>query len=549
MADWDKTYYTMLKYGFTDKSGRHIQADQGTTLDSRQVGVTLSALQTFGSMDYDMFYATYFNELTLIDLEVTHIDYDDTYGYHHTYDIDEIAFSKQANNPYGDYVLKYEGQEVTRIPFAGTTAPLGETVIEGIVTHVGCSVSFNPVCYEYQIPGGSRVKACVLACSDNISEYRKHEYPPSAAFDYEYAVSDSIDLFSAIFDAQLKGNYWDPEGNAGTPSEPGGGMGDYRRPDQEIGIPGLPEVSAALTGFIGIYEVTATEVQDLAADLWTSNFWQTIIKNFNDPFNNIISLSLIPYDAFVGEMEQIIVGNFRSTAAGRKLITTFYELDCGIIDINEYYGTYADYTLTEIQLYLPFCGVIKLDPSECTNGKVRVVYHFDIFSGAALAFVQTITNGSWHVLYQMEGNIKSELPINARNYMGVYVGIAKGGLAMAQSAMTGNFFGAANAAVDIMANAKPSYQKAGSAGGTFAMLGILYPYLIFSTPNITVPDNFKNLKGYVSNQKVKIGNQHGYLSASVTNDDLVDFTRATSEEKHMITSLLGEGIRIERQVQ
>lgn len=541
MGKWDNAYYTLLRYGFTDKSGRNIQADQSVNIDGRQLGISCSNLQTFGAMSYDMFYATYFNELTLIKLEVTHIDYDDSYGAHHTYDIDEIAFSKEANNPYGDYVLKYQNQEVTRIPFAGTVASLGVTVIQGIELHIENYVSFNLVCYEYQIPGGELVKCAVLSCSDNISDYMKENYPPCAAFEYEYAVSDSIDLFSAIFDAQLKGQYWDPEGNAGKPTGAGGGQGDYRRPDQQIGIPSLPSVSAVDTGFIGIYNVTATEIQDLAADLWTTNFFDSIIKNFRAPLDNIISLALVPFDGFTGELAQIMVGNFESHAAGLKLTTTFYELDCGIININEYYGTYADYVHTKIQLYLPLCGVITINPDDCMDGKIRVVYHFDIFSGDVIAFVQTITKGSWHVLYTADGNIKAELPINGQNYLSVYTNAARSVL----GSLTTNPVQLANNAINAVETIKPEYQRAGNISGTAGLMAVPYPYLIFSTPQMTVPDNFKALKGYISNLKTKISDATGYIQCSTDNVDMTGFDGATNEEVEMIKSLLAEGIYIE----
>lgn len=544
---WDEVYWTMLRYGFKDKNGDVYQADQAATVDNvRYLGLTSTMLKKFPPMLYDLYYATGFNDLPILDLEVTHIDYDDYYGYHHTYDIDQICFYKEANNPYGHFSFYYQGTKIPGLePGAGTVAPLGITRIQGIEFHLDNFITISPVAWEMYIPGsgGQYRKGVSLSFNDNISEFMKNEYASCAPFDYEYFPSDQMDLFSAIFDAQLQGVYWDPEGNAGTPSESGGGLGDYRRPDEEIGIPSLPSVSAADTGFIGIYQVTAAEIQDLAADLWTSDFWQTIIKNFQDPFDNIISLSMIPYDGLTGDLTQIIVGNYKSSAAGQKLATTFFEVDCGIINVNEYYGTYADYVLTDIQLYLPFCGIIQINPDDCMDGKIRVVYHFDIFSGAALAYVQTIVHGSWHILYQVEGNIKSELPINARNYMGVYVAIAKGGLGMLQGAMSGNPFAVASAGVDMIANAKPSYSRSGSVGGTSAMLGVLYPYLIFSTPQIQVPDNFRTLKGYISNQKIRIGDIIGYISADVTSNDIENIN-CTIEEQKMIIDLLSAGIRI-----
>lgn len=585
MADptsFDNAYYTILTYGFKDKYGRVYQGDQAATIQpgNRYVGISNNYIPGFTVTDYNLYYTTYYNE-KILELEVTHAEWVGLDGQEHSIDCDEIYFEKQANNPYGNLVFYYQGTEQTRIG-AGTVAALGVTVVEGIEVHLNNYVSISPVCFDEIIPGAGTRKMVTLSFNDNISDYMKETYPASAAFEYEYAVAFSSEIITAILDAQLKGQYWDPEGNAGKPTDAGGGQGDYRRPDQEVGIPSLPSVSAVDTGFIGIYNVTAAEIQDLAADLWTTNFFDSIIKNFRAPLDNIISLALVPFDGFTGDLAQIMVGNFESSAAGLKLSTTFYELDCGIVDINEYYGTYADYIHTKIQLYLPLCGVIAINPDDCMDGKIRVVYHFDVFSGDVIAFVQTITKGAWHVLYTADGNIKAELPINGQNYLSVYTNaarsilgaagsIASGGIssltnvmpqgtkkkpmpsasAMAHyrggqaNAAFGAVTGVAENAINAIDTIKPEYQRAGNISGTAGLMAIPYPYLIFSTPQMAVPDNFKALKGYISNLKTKISDATGYIQCSTDNVDMTGFDGATNEEVEMIKSLLAEGIYIE----
>ena len=60
-----------------------------------------------------------------------------------------------------------------------------------------------------------------------------------------------------------------------------------------------------------------------------------------------------------------------------------------------------------------------------------------------------------------------------------------------------------------------------------------------------VPDNFKALKGYISNLKTKIGDATGYIQCSTDNVDMTGFVNATNEELEMIKSLLADGIYIE----
>ena len=130
-TNFEQTYYTILMYGFKDKNGTVYQGDQAAIIQpgNRYVGVTSDALSGFPLIDYNSYYQFYFNE-KILDLEVTHAEWVGLDGIEHSIDCDEIYFEKEANNPYGNFVLKYQGQEQTRFG-AGTVADLGITVVEG----------------------------------------------------------------------------------------------------------------------------------------------------------------------------------------------------------------------------------------------------------------------------------------------------------------------------------------------------------------------------------------------------------------------------------
>ena len=76
------------------------------------------------------------------------------------------------------------------------------------------------------------------------------------------------------------------------------------------------------------------------------------------------------------------------------------------------------------------------------------------------------------------------------------------------------------AAASQLMNTKPEYKRSGNVSSTAGMLGTQYPYLIFTTPQYIMAENFREVKGYTSNLKVRVGDQNGYLQATADNSEL-----------------------------
>lgn len=316
----------------------------------------------------------------------------------------------------------------------------------------------------------------------------------------------------------------------------GGGGGTYSRPDETIGIPALPSINLADLGICSIYHVTPTECANFSNYLWTpGGFFDDIIKNMASPMENVISLQLVPSIPFNETSAEILIGNTDSGVVGHKLFTTFYEIDCGSINVTEYYNNFADYD-TQIQIYLPFIGIRDIHVNDCMDGYIKVVYHVDVFSGSCVAFIQTqVKNGAWHVIATYNGSISCSIPLSGANYMGVFNGVlgAVGGV------MSGNLVGATSS----LMNAKPEYQRSGNIGSMNGILGIRYPYLIFSTPQIFTASTFRQNRGYMSNLSGKLSSFSGFVSCDPDKLDLTGLN-LMDEEMEMLYSILSEGIYI-----
>ena len=315
----------------------------------------------------------------------------------------------------------------------------------------------------------------------------------------------------------------------------GGGGGDYARYDETVAIPSLPSTSITDLGVSNLYHVTPQQLRDFSAYLWTDNFYQTILKNFDSPMDNIISLNMIPELGFNEASTEIVIGNASSGCQGKKLNTNFYQLDFGSINVNEYYKNFADYD-TKIEIYLPYIGIRDVPVDSCMSGYIKVVYHVDAFSGSCVAFLQTqVGKGSWHVISTFNGNIASSIPLSGANFIGMYQGM----IGAIGSAVSMNPVGMASS----LMNARPSYQRTGNIGAMVGAMSIRYPYLIFTTPQVFTARSFKENKGYVSNLSGLLKNFSGFLQCDPDTLDLTELVML-EEERNMLYQDLTTGIYI-----
>lgn len=348
-------------------------------------------------------------------------------------------------------------------------------------------------------------------------------------------VGGVIDYIDELFE----GNYSTNEGQIAPTGGTGGGGGTFYRPTYGIGIPSLPSVSVCDTGMVSVYSVTTAQLQQLGNYLWDDNFFNQIVKLFQSPMDNIITLQSVPIvsGALRGTASNIIIGNVDTNIASTlKLSTTYYEVNCGTINVPEIYKSFADYNgYVLIDLVLPYIGVVRINPDDIVNGRINVVYHVDVFSGACVAFVNCYTNGVWTVLSEHSGNVTAQFPITGSNFASVYIGAINS----IGASISGNTIGAFNSAM----NMKPSYARSGGVTSSSGIMGIQRPYLIFSSPKYIIAENFRDIKGYTSNLKVTVGNCTGFLKATVDNTDLegIDCTR---DELEMIRNALSQGIYI-----
>lgn len=361
----------------------------------------------------------------------------------------------------------------------------------------------------------------------------------------------------------------DPFGPGGTSGQ-GGGGGDFDGTSVPIDIPPLPAISASNSGFITLFNPSLSQLRELSEYMWSDlydiNGWK---KLFADPMDAILGLSILPVTIPPGGTQEVKVGNISTGIEMTVAYDQFVELDCGSIDVNEYWGAYLDYEpYTHAQIYLPYIGTHPISVDDIMGKTVRVVYHVDIMTGACCCFIKCGDS----VLYTFNGQCSIPVPVTSSDYTSVINGlisiaasaatlVATGG-ATAPMIAAGAAAGATKTAVaqgrhaqntrnmadisegtNIASNAvnqmKPQIAKSGPLSGGGGMLSGQTPYLILTRPRQALPKDQNAFMGYPSLVTVQLAELSGYTEVSSIHLENIP---ATSSELSEIEGLLKGGV-------
>lgn len=343
-----------------------------------------------------------------------------------------------------------------------------------------------------------------------------------------------------IFPSEISTDPFEPGGE--TPQTPGGtgGTGDFDGSSTDIGIPDAPSISAASTRFISLFNPSLSQLNDLASFMWSDLFdIDTFKKLFADPMQTILGLSVIPGPIPSAGASEVKVGNISTGVTMNKAAQQYITIDCGSLNVNEYWGAYLDYDpYTKCEIYLPYIGTHAIAADDIMGKTVRVVYRVDILSGACIAYIKC--GGS--VLYQFAGQCAASIPITGNDWTNVINGAVSVAASIGSLVATGGASAPlaansiANAAVNQM---KPSVEKSGSLSGAAGIMGIQQPYLIITRPRQALPYKQNTYSGYPSLYSVNLSELTGYTEIEKIH---LEGIPATEKELVEIDTLLKGGV-------
>ena len=334
----------------------------------------------------------------------------------------------------------------------------------------------------------------------------------------------------------------DPYSQGGTSKGGEGGNGTFDGSSTPVDIPALPSLGAIDAGFITLFNPSLSQLNALAAYMWdpVSFDVDTWSKLFADPMDAILGLNIVPVSPPTGGSAAVKVGNISTNISMPKVSNQYVELDCGTLEVKEYWGAYLDYSpYTKCELFLPYIGVRPIDIDDVMKKNVTIKYHVDVLSGACVAYVKCGDT----VLYSFIGQCSSAIPTSGRDY----TNMVNGALTIAGSigsmiAGTGNpiqhAVSGASAAVNMV---KPNIEKSGAMSGTGGLMGVQKPYFIFTRPKQALPERQNTYTGYPSFVTSTLSDCEGYTEISEIH---LQNMSCTGDEAAEIETLLRAGVII-----
>lgn len=164
----------------------------------------------------------------------------------------------------------------------------------------------------------------------------------------------------------------------------------------------------------GLYLSDPDDTQ-LKIDFKGSNPNEYIIGAYGIPFPPNYIVPTAPDDS-------IEIGPVTLPTAKGKLVDTSITLlrDCGTITIPKHYNDFRDYEpYTQIELYVPLCGSVKLDAALVVGYEIGVEVYYDILTLSATAAIYKYGERGTQLINTINGEIGANLPVTS-SAMGSY---------------------------------------------------------------------------------------------------------------------------------
>lgn len=361
----------------------------------------------------------------------------------------------------------------------------------------------------------------------------------------------------------------DPYVNGGGSSGGGGGEGDFDDTSDTISIPSLPSISGLNTGFFTAFVCTQSQLQNVSNYLWTdviSDILDTstglgekvdaLKKMVTSPYDAIMGCSLVPVSPPTGGSKEVKMYGVVKTGISLPYASSrWVEVDCGTLNIHEFWGSYLDYSpyTKTTSLYLPYIGVVSVDIDLIMAKALQVVYHVDILSGICIAYI--VVDGS--VKFQYQGHCSTTIPVTSSDYSGAiqsglglvgnianvvssgFSGGAGGNIGGAVLGATKSAISQAPSVASNVMGMKPDIKSGGGVGSSGGILGVQKPFLIIERPKQSVPAFQNGFSGYPCNMTKKLKDLKGYTEIERINLTNISLTE---DEKNELLEILESGV-------
>lgn len=330
----------------------------------------------------------------------------------------------------------------------------------------------------------------------------------------------------------------------GYPSGPGGGGGDHDPDSDPIDVPVLPTIGVQSLGGVTMYKLTSAEIGVFGRELVSKDVWDAVKLYFQNPMDYIVGCALLPFTPPGSDVWYPKIGLFAFQYAYPIVSEQFVEVDCGMLNINEYWGSCFDYEpYCQITIWLPYIGYRALPVDEIMGRTLYVKYHIDCLTGDCVAFVGVTASSDdvTKVIAQYSGNCAVQMPFGSvtfDNMISAGLQMSAGAGVYAASGGNGGGDTLGNATISMISGMKGEVQQGGVMGCTNGYMSIQKPYIIKRIRHQSLPTNYREMRGYPSNMNATLSQlETGY--AEVEDIQLNNIPAMEDERKEIIELLKG----------
>lgn len=312
-------------------------------------------------------------------------------------------------------------------------------------------------------------------------------------------------------------------------------------------VPKKPDATTVTLSDTHYYSMTTQKLQEFFKGLWSLDIGDLVFNQvtgiYSNLVENVISLRWFP-------VSPDALGNITGSE-GIKLGYTTIDVACptvdsvptpivgGVFDIQQAYKSYMDYApYTDVQVYLPFYGMLDLDTNLFMGHKLVVQYTVDIASGLITYFIsrdETIVN-------QVQAKCGIDIPITLSSMIDVAsqisTNVVSKSVSLASATAGGSPIGMIGAVLGNTASPKMRYIS--GIGDNGALYGNRQVTLFIKHPQYNRPANYGKMVGYPTYGKFSLSKLTGFV---VIENPKIDMTqKMETSEYNEIISLMQGGI-------
>ena len=351
-------------------------------------------------------------------------------------------------------------------------------------------------------------------------------------------------------DAHVTMSYPGDDGDQPTGDDPDDGNENGNLPDDVDDIPvQKPSVTSYQLSDTHYYRLTVEQMKDFYKDLWSLDITDVIVNQvtgiYGSLIENVLSLRWFPIKSSdIGTNvanNPIKVGYVTLGVSGYQYDSNNKINHGATFDITKEYSSYMDYApYTDIQVYLPFYGMLDLDTNLFMAHTLNIDYTVDVTSGLITYYISRDET----IVQQVQAKCAIDIPMTLSSMIDVATQISQNvvskSISLASATSAGNPIGMVGA---VLGNtSSPNMRYLSGIGDNGALYGNRQITIFIKHPQYNRPGNYASTIGFPSYGKYKLSSLSGLCIVENPRISMTD--KMSLSEYEEIISLLQGGIFI-----